>query len=118
MPKTMGPEWLTGQGRWLPRCGMRAEPVFTAAFLAQGAVRDGYRPLRHPISSLALGPDGCIQTVNSAVTGALRRQVQQGGTAHSLAAILVFFGLPAAAASYGWRADQPPVSRSTALPPR
>jgi Protein of unknown function (DUF998) len=164
MPKTMGPEWLTGQGRRLLRCGMWAGPVFTAAFLAQGAVRDGYRPLRHPVSSLALGPGGWMQTVNFAVTGALCLTGAAGlrltgdrlagsragpvlvaaagagliasaafrtdaiggyppgtpdmpagfsrvGTAHNLAAIPVFFGLPAAAASYGWRswrAGQPP----------
>ena len=38
---------------------------------------------------------------------------------HNLAAVPVFFGLPAAAASYGWRswrAVSRPVSRSTALP--
>ena len=164
MPKTIGPEWLTGQAGRLLRCGMWAGPVFTATFLAQGAARDGYRPLRHPVSSLALGPGGWIQTVNFAVTGALclagaaglrltsdrlagsragpvlvaaagaglvaaagfRTDPVDGyppgtpdmparfsrvGTAHNLAAVPVFFGLPAAAASYGWRswrAGQPP----------
>ena len=44
---------------------------FVAAFLLQGAVRDGYRPRRHPVSSLALGPRGWIQTANFAVTGTL-----------------------------------------------
>ena len=44
--------------RRLLRCGMTAGPVFVAVFLAEGAVRDGYRPLRHPVSSLALGPRG------------------------------------------------------------
>ncbi len=33
--------------------------------------RAGYRPLRHPVSSLALGSRGRVQTVNFAVTGAL-----------------------------------------------
>jgi hypothetical protein len=164
MPKTMGPGWLTGQGRRRLRCGMWTGPVFTATILAQGLVREGYRPLRHPVSSLALGPGGWIQTVNFAVTGALCLAVRRGlrltgdrlagsragpvlvaaagaglvgsaafrtdpvggyppgtpdmparfsrvGTAHNLAAIPVFFGLAAAAASYGWRswrAGQPP----------
>ena len=143
---------------------MWAGPVFAATFLAEGAVRDGYRPLRHPVSSLALGPRGGAQTANFAVTGALclagaaglrlaadRRAdsrtgpimvaaagagligsaafrtdpvggyppgtpdtpatFSRAGTAHNLAAVPVFLGLPAAAACYGWRswrAGQPP----------
>lgn len=57
--------------RRLLRCGVAAGPVFVAVFLAEGAVRDGYRPLRHPVSSLALGPRGWIQTGNFAVAGTL-----------------------------------------------
>jgi hypothetical protein len=57
--------------RRLLRCGVAAGPVFTAVFLLAGAVRDGYRPLRHPVSSLALGPCGWIQTGNFAVAGTL-----------------------------------------------
>jgi uncharacterized protein DUF998 len=45
--------------------------VFVTAFLVQGATRDGYRPLRHPVSSLALGPGGWAQTANFAATGML-----------------------------------------------
>ena len=71
MPKMMRPGRLAGQTRRLLRCGMWAGPVFTATFLAEGAARDGYRPLRHPVSSLALGPRGWIQTANFAVTGVL-----------------------------------------------
>lgn len=164
MPKTMRPGRLAAQTRWLLRCGIWAGPVFTATFLAEGAVRDGYRPLRHPVSSLALGPRGWIQTANFAVTGALclagaaglrlmrdrlagsragpimvaaagagligsaafrtdpvggyppetpdmPTKFSYAGTAHNVAAIPVFAGLPAAAADYGWRswrAGQPP----------
>jgi hypothetical protein len=50
---------------------MWAGPVFAVTFLAEGAVREDYRPLRHPVSSLALGPRGWVQTVNFAVTGVL-----------------------------------------------
>jgi hypothetical protein len=50
--------------RGLLRCGMIAGPAFVAVFLAEGAARDGYRPLRHPVSSLALGPRGWIQAGN------------------------------------------------------
>jgi hypothetical protein len=156
MPKTVRPGRLAGQTRRLLRCGMWAGPVFTATFVAEGAARDGYRPLRHPVSSLALGPRGWVQTANFAVTGVLclagaagLRQAgdrlagcrsgpimvaaagaglvgsaafrtdpvggyppgtpdmpakfSRAGTVHNLAAIPVFFGLPAAAASYGWR---------------
>jgi hypothetical protein len=46
--------------------------VFIATFLVEGAVRDdGYRPLRHPVSSLALGSRGWVQTANFAVTGVM-----------------------------------------------
>jgi hypothetical protein len=59
------------RGRGLLACGVAAGPVFVAVFLAEGAVRDRYRPLRHPVSSLALGPRGWVQTGNFAVTGVL-----------------------------------------------
>ena len=57
--------------RRLLRCGVAAGPVFVVVFLIEGAVRDGYRPLRHPVSSLALGPRGWIQAGNFAVAGTL-----------------------------------------------
>ena len=57
--------------RGLLRCGVAAGPVFVAVFLLEGAARDGYRPLRHPVSSLALGPRGWIQAGNFAVAGTL-----------------------------------------------
>jgi hypothetical protein len=60
-------EWT----RRLLRCGVAAGPAFVAVFLLEGAVRDGYRPLRHPVSSLALGPRGWIQAGNFAVAGTL-----------------------------------------------
>jgi hypothetical protein len=48
-----------------------AGPVFVAVFLLEGAVREGYRPLRHPVSSLALGRRGWVQAGNFAVAGTL-----------------------------------------------
>src|ERR1700685_1407029 len=57
--------------RGLLRCGVVAGPVFVAVFLIEGAARDGYHPLRHPVSSLALGSRGWIQTGNFAVAGTL-----------------------------------------------
>jgi hypothetical protein len=144
--------WIRG----LLRCGVAAGPVFVATFLLEGAARDGYRPLRHPVSSLALGSRGWIQAGNFAVTGTLVLAGAAGlagagdratssraapaligaagagligaavfatdpvsgyppgtpdapvrpspaGTAHNLAAVPVFFGLPAAALACSWR---------------
>src|ERR1700729_230070 len=59
--------WVRG----LLRCGMWAGPAFTAVFLAEGTAREGYRQSRHPVSSLALGPRGWVQTANFVVTGTL-----------------------------------------------
>ncbi|MFD8424576.1 DUF998 domain-containing protein [Streptomyces sp. NPDC059466] len=52
-------------------CGMAAGPLFTLAYLLEGAGRPGYKPLRHPVSSLALGPTGWVQTVNFVLAGLL-----------------------------------------------
>ena len=143
--------------RRLLRCGVAAGPFFVTVFLLEGAARDGYRPLRHPVSSLALGSRGWIQAGNFVVTGTLFLAGAAGlaragnpatssraapaligaagagliasavfttdpvsgyppgtpdaltrpspaGTAHNLAAIPVFFGLPAAALASSWRA--------------
>jgi len=57
--------------RGLLSCGLAAGPAFITTFLVEGATRFGYRPSRHPVSSLALGPRGWIQTANFAVTGTL-----------------------------------------------
>jgi Protein of unknown function (DUF998) len=153
------PGKLERRTRALLRCGLAAGPVFVAAFLGEGAVRDGYRPLRHPVSSLALGPRGWIQTANFAVTGTLvlagaaglwragdraaggrtapaligaagagliasavfttdpvsgyppgtpdaLTEPSRTGTAHNLAAIPVFFGLPAAALASSRRSSR------------
>ncbi|MGP7996090.1 MAG: DUF998 domain-containing protein [Streptosporangiaceae bacterium] len=53
------------------RCGLAGGPLFVAVFLAEGAVREGYSPLRHPVSSLALGSRGWIQAGNFAAAGGL-----------------------------------------------
>lgn len=57
--------------RSLLRCGLAAGPLFVAAFLLEGAAREGYSPLRHPVSSLALGSRGWVQTANFTVAGTL-----------------------------------------------
>jgi hypothetical protein len=52
-------------------CGVAAGPLFLLAALAEGATRAGYDALRHPVSSLALGPHGWVQFANFSVAGAL-----------------------------------------------
>jgi hypothetical protein len=68
-------------------CGTIAGPLFTVAWIVAGANRANYDPLRHPISSLAIGELGWTQTANFFVTGlltlafafGLRRRLQSPG---------------------------------------
>ncbi len=57
--------------RGLLRCGAAAGPLFVSVFLIEGARRPDYKPLRHPVSSLSLGPRGWVQVANFAATGML-----------------------------------------------
>jgi hypothetical protein len=52
-------------------CGAIAGPLFTVVYLLAGALRRDYRPVRHPVSSLALGPVGWAQTGSFLLSGAL-----------------------------------------------
>jgi hypothetical membrane protein len=52
-------------------CGAVAGPLFVCAFLIEGATRADYDPLRHPVSSLALGEHGWTQALNFVVAGLL-----------------------------------------------
>lgn len=52
-------------------CGAAAGPLFVSVFSIEGARRSDYKPLRHPVSSLSLGPRGWVQAANFAVTGLL-----------------------------------------------
>ena len=52
-------------------CGVIGGPLFIFVFLVEGATRSGYDPLRHPVSSLALGDSGWMQTANFLVAGLL-----------------------------------------------
>jgi hypothetical membrane protein len=52
-------------------CGAIAGPLFVVAFLFEGATRANYDPLRHPVSSLALGDYGWVQSANFIVAGLL-----------------------------------------------
>ncbi|QBI55321.1 DUF998 domain-containing protein [Streptomonospora litoralis] len=51
--------------------GSAAAGVFVAVFLVDGWTRPGYRSVRHPVSALALGPRGWLQTANFVCCGAL-----------------------------------------------
>jgi heme A synthase len=52
-------------------CSAAAGPLFVTVFVVEGAQRPDYKPLRHPVSSLALGPRGWVQIANFAVAGTL-----------------------------------------------
>jgi hypothetical protein len=52
-------------------CGAIAGPLFTIAWLVEGATRADYNVLRHPVSSLALGEYGWTQVANFIVAGLL-----------------------------------------------
>lgn len=49
--------------------GMLAGPIYLAVGVGQAVVRDGFDFARHPLSVLANGPHGWIQTANLIVTG-------------------------------------------------
>lgn len=55
----------------LRACGLIAGPLFVVVFLIEGALKPDYDPLRHPVSSLALGPWGWTQAANFIVCGLL-----------------------------------------------
>ncbi|MDF5751427.1 DUF998 domain-containing protein [Spongiactinospora sp. TRM90649] len=52
-------------------CGLATGPLFLVSVLIQGATRDGYDPTRHPVSSLALGEHGWMQTATFLIAGLL-----------------------------------------------
>ncbi len=52
-------------------CGAAAGPLFVSVFLIEGARRPAYQPLRHPVSSLSLGPRGWVQVASFATAGML-----------------------------------------------
>jgi Protein of unknown function (DUF998) len=69
-PATAGTR-LAPTTRQLLACGAVAGPLFTLAWLLEGAWRAGYDPLRHPISSLAIGELGWMQRATFIITGLL-----------------------------------------------
>lgn len=57
--------------RLLLGCGVLAGPIYLAVGIAQALLRDGFDFARHPLSVLANGPGGWVQTVNFVITGLL-----------------------------------------------
>jgi hypothetical membrane protein len=60
-----------GATRGLLMCGVLAGAIYLAVGIAQGLLRDGFDFGRHPLSVLANGPGGWVQTANFVVTGLL-----------------------------------------------
>jgi hypothetical membrane protein len=65
------PHPTTARTKALLVCGAIAGPLFTLAWVVEGATRAHYQPLRHPVSSLELGGFGWTQRVNFIITGLL-----------------------------------------------
>jgi Protein of unknown function (DUF998) len=61
----------TARTKALLVCGAGVGPLFVTVFLVLGALRPAYNPLRHSISTLALGEFGWIQRLNFLVAGLL-----------------------------------------------
>jgi len=68
--QTAAPATASGT-RALLACGAAAGPLFVVVAGLQAAFRDGYDLRRHPLSLLALGDLGWIQTANFVLTGLL-----------------------------------------------
>lgn len=77
--------------------GVVGAAVFVVTFLVDGATRPGYRPRYHPVSALALGPRGWIQTTNFVVCGILITAsavgIHRSDAGLLLAAAIAVFGL-------------------------
>lgn len=62
---------MDSRTRSLLVCGAFAGPLFTILWLITGLTRANYDPMRHPISSLAIGESGWTQVTNFIITGVL-----------------------------------------------
>jgi hypothetical protein len=102
--------------------GVLAGPLFIAIYLVEGATRMNYDPVRYPVSSLSIGPDGWIQITNFLMTGflfllfsvGLRRTIEHtraGGWGPFLMGLigigLIGAGIFSTDPVYGYPEDQP-----------
>jgi hypothetical protein len=67
----MGSDARDSTTRRLLTCGLIAGPLYLAVGIGQALARDGFDFGRHPLSVLANGPGGWIQTANFVVTALL-----------------------------------------------
>ena len=82
-------------------CGVIGPLLFIVVFTIEGRLRPGYRPRRHFVSSLALGPRGWIQVANFLVCGVLMLSfavgmfaaVAPGRRGEAAPVLFVLFGL-------------------------
>lgn len=83
--------------RPLLACGVAAGPLFSLLIVAQSFTRDGYDPAQHPLSMLALGEHGWIQTAAFLLAGVLvlasavglRRVLEPGSPGRSWGSALI-----------------------------
>jgi Protein of unknown function (DUF998) len=71
----------TGHDAWTRRMltgGAIGGPLFVAVFSVEGVRREGYDPLREPVSALALGERGWVQRTNFVATGMLMLACSRG----------------------------------------
>ncbi len=69
--------------RALLGCGTVAGPLFVTVFVAEAIQRPDYNAMRQPVSALALGPRGFVQTTNFVVAGTLFLGGARGLSRHS-----------------------------------
>jgi hypothetical protein len=62
---------ISASAKMLLTVGAVAGPLFTLLWIIESLTRADYNPLRHPVSSLALGDFGWMQVVNFIVAGLL-----------------------------------------------
>ncbi|HEY9227311.1 MAG TPA: DUF998 domain-containing protein [Gemmatimonadaceae bacterium] len=78
--------------------GILAGPIYLAVGIAQALLRDGFDFAKHPLSVLANGPGGWIQTANFVVTGSMVLAAAVGfqrelrGTSRAMSWFLGAFG--------------------------
>lgn len=74
--------------------GAASAAAFVLVFVVDGWTRPGYRPVRHPVSALALGDRGRVQTANFVAcgTGVTVGAVGLAEVSWPLMGILVVFG--------------------------
>jgi Protein of unknown function (DUF998) len=65
------PQSAAAATRLLVNCGVVMAPLFVGTAVAEGQRRPEYSARRHPVSALALGDSGWIQTANFYAGGAL-----------------------------------------------